>query len=404
MRGPMRSSTIILADLALRHSGVRAAARASGKPVSSIGLALSRLEADLGFPLVRRGEDGIALTVDAQRRAPAIARLARLCRQILTCEADHVPEVSVSLVALFRLAETLRVGSIRRAAQQMDLAQPQLTRQIAQLEQTLGHRLTLRGTKGVEPTPEGRHLIGLVEQLEAEWRALSRVSEPRHSQISRRYALGSIIPANPFGDLASLLAGLGADLFLRHGLRVSIASTLAEDLLIGLDSGRFDCILLDVGLSNPSYSQRPVQRGPVALVGAGLPARPEDREALRRALSSQPLVLQSRRSGLRQLAEAFLDDYAGDDWRSLTSLIEIDSLPIIVNMAQSGGVTTLLPSHSTGARQPGQSLTLPSRFDLTVWLTWRRTAKGRRLSHIVCSTLEDRGLLLADGAGPTQRP
>lgn len=69
----MRSSTIILSDLALRHGGIRSAARVSGQPVSSIAAALTRLENDLGFPLVRRSEDGISLTVDARRRAPALA-------------------------------------------------------------------------------------------------------------------------------------------------------------------------------------------------------------------------------------------------------------------------------------------------------------------------------------------
>lgn len=387
----MRSSTIILADLALRHGGVRTAARASGQPVSSVSSALNRLEDSLGFPLVRRAGDGIALTIDAHRRAPAIARLARLCRQILDCDAADVPAASVSLVALFRLAETLRVGSIRRAAQQMELAQPQLTRQISQLERVLARSLTLRGSRGIEPTAEGRRLVGLIEQLEAEWRALSQSSEPRHSQASRRYTLGSIIPASPFGDLAGLLAELGTDLFLRHGLHVTIASTLAEDLLVGLDSGRFDGILLDAGLADPAYLQMPLQRGKVALVGAELPADPGDRAALRQALARRPLVLQSRRSGLRRLAETFLDEFAGEDWRSLTALVEVDSLPIIVNMAHTRPVSSLLPAHAAPPPAAGRSLILPERFDQIVHLTWRATPKGTRLAYIIRATLKARG-------------
>ncbi|PTQ66462.1 LysR family transcriptional regulator [Celeribacter persicus] len=382
----MRSSTIILADLALRHGGVRAASRASGQPVSSIGASLTRLEDDLGFPLVRRGEDGISLTIDAQRRAPAIARLAALCRQILTCEADLVPDTSISFAALFRLAEALRVGSIRRAAEQMNLAQPQLTRQISLLERTLDTTLILRGPKGIDPTPEGLRLVNLTGQLEAEWRALSRVSEPQHSQVSRRYSLGSIIPATPFGELATLLAGLNTEMHNRQGLRVSIASTLAEDLLMGLDTGRFDCILLDAALNDPTYAQTPVLRGGVAMAGLNLPKDYRDEEGLRAALRRQPLALQSRRSGLRQLAERFFDTYAGPDWRNLTSLVEIDSLPIIVNMAHSGAANSILPRHAT-TQDIHNIMPLPDSFDQIIYLTWRRTPKGRRLAQLIRSNL-----------------
>jgi DNA-binding transcriptional LysR family regulator len=382
----MRSSTIILADLALRHGGIRAASRASGQPISSIGASLTRLEDDLGFPLVRRGEDGISLTIDAQRRAPAIARLAALCRQILTCEADFVPENSISFAALFRLSEALRVGSIRRAAEQMNLAQPQLTRQISLLERTLETKLVLRGPKGIDPTPDGLRLVNLTGQLEAEWRALLHVSEPQHSQISRRYILGSIIPATPFGELATFLAGLNREMHIQHGLRVSIASTLAEDLLIGLDTGRFDCILLDAALNDPTYSQTPVLRGSVAMAGLHLPKDYRNQAELRQALKRQPLVLQSRRSGLRQRAEQFLDTYAGQDWRSLTSLVEIDSLPIIVNMTHSGTANSILPLHAT-AVENHRIMPLPSTFDQIIFLTWRRTPKGRRLAKLISSNL-----------------
>lgn len=387
----MRSSTIILADLALRHSGVRAAARASGQPVSSIAGALTRLERDLGLPLVRRSEDGIALTIDAQRRAPAIARLARLCREILQCRGDEMPTASVSFVALFRLAETLRVGSIRRAAQQMDLAQPQLTRQISQLERTLARPLALRGAKGVEPAPEGRALLRLIEQIEAEWRALSRSAEPASSQVSRRYTLGSIVPSNPSGELATLLAEISIDLFLHHSLRISIASTLAEDLLVGLDTGRFDCILIDADLSDPAYLLMPLQGGKVAMVGADLPADHRDRDALRYALARRPLVLQSRRSGLRQRAEAFLDEFAGEDWRRLGSLIEIDLLPVIVNMARGGAVVSFLPLHAVAEGGASRVLPLPGPFDQRLNLAWRSTPKGRRLAYILRTTLKARG-------------
>ena len=238
--------------------------------------------------------------------------------------------------------------------------------------------------------PEGRALLRLIEQIEAEWRALSRSAEPASSQVSRRYALGSIVPANPTGDLAALLAQIGIDLFLRHGLRISIASTLAEDLLVGLDTGRFDCILIDAEMSDPGYSLMRLLGGRVAMAGADLPAD-HDRDALRSALARRPLVLQSRRSGLRQRAEAFLDQFAGEDWRMLGSLIEIDSLPVIVNMVLSGAVVSFLPLHAVAGGGGISVLALPEPFDQRLSLAWRSTPKGRRLAYIIRATLAARG-------------
>lgn len=388
MRGLMRSSTFILAGLALRHGGIRTAARACTLPVSSVGEALARLEETLGIGLVRRTDDGIALTIEARRAIPFIARLTTALQQMHGCGADQVPATSVGLEALFRTAETLRIGSIRRAAQGMGLGQPQLTRQIAQIERALGLKVALRGPTGLEPTAEGRRLMSVIERIETEWRALTGAAEAPHSRESRRYALGSVVPASPYGDLARMLGGLVARLHLRHGLRFSMISTLAEDLLVGLDSGRFDCAFLDARLRDRSYNQVEVMRGPVALACSALRPGESSPEALRLALRRSPLVLQARRSGLRQRAESYLDAVLGPLWRQQIHLIEIDSLPTIVNMVLNDRFTSVLPVHVLPADAGPPHLVLPPEFDQRLLLTWRHGSRPGRFAAIILAELE----------------
>ena len=66
------------------------------------------------------------------------------------------------LVYFREVAEQLH---FRRAAEALGVAQPALSRQIAQLEQALGARLFNRSKRRVELTPAGRHLREHVESL-----------------------------------------------------------------------------------------------------------------------------------------------------------------------------------------------------------------------------------------------
>src|SRR5229473_403378 len=68
--------------------------------------------------------------------------------------------------------EVARHLHFRRAGESLALAQPALSRQIAQLEKALGTPLFLRSRRRVELTPAGRALAERVEPL---LRALQRV-------------------------------------------------------------------------------------------------------------------------------------------------------------------------------------------------------------------------------------
>src|SRR5215204_5666278 len=58
-----------------------------------------------------------------------------------------------------------RLGSFTRAAHLLHLSQPALTKQVRQLEETLGVRLLDRNTRAVELTRIGKGLAPVVTQL-----------------------------------------------------------------------------------------------------------------------------------------------------------------------------------------------------------------------------------------------
>ena len=56
-------------------------------------------------------------------------------------------------------------------------------------------------------------------------------------------------------------------------------------------------------------------------------------------------------------------------------------------MVHSGAANSILPLHSATTDGNLQTLALPEAFEQTIYLTWRRTPKGRRFSTAIQSTL-----------------
>ena len=61
--------------------------------------------------------------------------------------------------------EVARVGSLSQAAQNLILAQPNLSRSIKELEAEIGIKIFERSTKGMLLTPEGEEFIGYAKEI-----------------------------------------------------------------------------------------------------------------------------------------------------------------------------------------------------------------------------------------------
>lgn len=70
---------------------------------------------------------------------------------------------------LLRLHTILEVGSLRRAAEQLNITQPALSRSLAQLEAHFGQPLVERHARGVRPTAFGLRVLAVSNRLERYW-------------------------------------------------------------------------------------------------------------------------------------------------------------------------------------------------------------------------------------------
>src|SRR4029078_11985711 len=73
--------------------------------------------------------------------------------------------IDLNLRQLQTFVPVAQLASFTRAAQMLHLSQPALTKQVRQLEETLGVRLFDRNTRTVELTRIGKELAPVVSQL-----------------------------------------------------------------------------------------------------------------------------------------------------------------------------------------------------------------------------------------------
>ncbi|MET3926246.1 LysR family transcriptional regulator [Devosia sp. 2618] len=356
----MDTFTLIATESVLRLGSIRAAARELARPASTIAASISRFEAEISVRLVERAGSGLVTTLEAVRLEAEISAASDMARAI-------TPTHTIKLEALDRFVQVTSQGSIRKAARGMGLGQPQLTRQIAQLETIVGSPLLERGADGSTVTPAGARLVTICERLLAAWQKLSRASDERFRKTATTSRLGSVIPLGYESEIARMLANLAARwLAARPRAPLFVSSTTADDLLAGLKSGLFDVAFLDTERLPAEFDGQVVAQTSLAVVGV-----PDGCANIADALLSAPLAVPSARSGLRQRINRILDHHLTDIERNAVRLIEIDSIPVILNLVLHHGFVSVLPKASvTRIRSDLRQLPLGPQYDMSFWLCW----------------------------------
>ncbi|MDQ0320999.1 DNA-binding transcriptional LysR family regulator [Pararhizobium capsulatum DSM 1112] len=399
----MDIATLALVHAVLVERGIRRAARVTGRPPASVTAALKRMEAAIAVPLVRREGGNLVPTLEAQRRFGDFAA-ARLKIEALLAPANRetvaVPAIGIS--ALERFLTVARSGSIRSAAQQIGVGQPQLTRQIADMERTLGYALLTRSAAGVACTAQGLDAMPVAEALSEIWARLSRASADRFRRTAATWRLGSVMPLGPESEIARMLASLTARWHqARPRQPLFLSSTTADELIAGLKSRRFDAVLLDIADFPSEFEGRLVSQAPLALAGQAeffAQGRP-----LADILTSHPIVVPSLRSGLRQQAARFLENTLNDVERQRLTIAEVDSIPVIINLVLNHGYLSVLPQSSLSrVRNAPAMIRLDASYAQSLSLVWPKNALSRQLGETMLAMMraDENGMTEAESVSP----
>ena len=271
-----------------------------------------------------------------------------------------------------RVAE---LGSFTRAAIELDVAQPALSRQVRLLEVELRQNLLVRNGRGAVPTEAGKLLLehgrGILYQVERAREDLGRL----RGGLAGRVSVG--LPTSVARVLTVPLTRAFRDALPEA--RLSISEGLSSGLQEGLTSGRLDIVVLYNAQPSREIDVTPLMEEDLLLVRArppGLHEDPPPGPITLDEVAKLPLVIPTRPNAIRMHVEAEMADVGCRP----NVILEIDGVSAILDLVLDGAGCAILsrnallntprPSHYA-AQQIGDP---PLRIRLSLATSLQRPA------------------------------
>lgn len=208
-------------------------------------------------------------------------------------------QIDLNLRQLQAFVTVARLASFTRAAQLLHLSQPALTKQIQQLEETLGVRLLDRNTRTVGTTRIGKELAPAVDQLLREISAVV-VNTKELAEKSRGVARIAALPSVSSTFLPRVIAQFKKTY---PGISVVLKDVLAERLVEMVKAEDVDFGVGSLNAADPEIQFKVLLTDRIVAVfppGFGF----EKMKAVRlKALGGVPLILTDKESSVRRLVD-----------------------------------------------------------------------------------------------------
>ncbi|SHK32030.1 DNA-binding transcriptional regulator, LysR family [Roseomonas rosea] len=230
--------------------------------------------------------------------------------------------------------------NMSRAAARLHIVQPALTLQLRQIEAQAGQQLFRRTSRGLEPTPEGHRLHGLLQPLVAELQAVVEGIGAEAGPSAQTLRIGLLTTLDDQSMVTERFALALQAWRRRHGrMHVQVLESFSAELIRWLHHGRIDMALVNRRIADPLLETEVIAEDcMVAVADARRGVLPPGPVTLQQ-LSALPLVLPSGRHALRALITPHLAA------RGITAepRLEVDSMSILLRLVATGGYVTVLP-------------------------------------------------------------
>lgn len=241
----------------------------------------------------------------------------------------------MDVVQLRTLICVAELGSLSKAADRLNIAQPALSRQVRLLENELGVVLFERHGRGMVVTDIGREVVEHAARIIAELEAIRETTSDASSSFRGKVTIGMTPTC---GEIMTVpLVRKIQEIHPRLGLRFT--SAFSGYLLDWLQRGELDLAVIYDTKPRPSLRIIPLMVETLMYVTGGSQVIESDRAWTFQEVSSQNLILPSPRHGLR----AILDECARQVGVTLSASIEADSFSAMIALVSNGMGSTVLP-------------------------------------------------------------
>lgn len=247
--------------------------------------------------------------------------------------SSDVSGASVELKQLKYFSRVAQMGSVSKAAASLSVAQPAISRQIAQLEDELGVPLFFRNGRGVTLTEAGHVFFGRATAILDQTLHAEQEMRDLRSVISGTVSLG-LPPTAAQVLVVPLIQRLRT---LYPELTLQVREAFSGYVNEWLSFGALDiAVLYDAPRGRQLVTEDLVHED---LFLVGPPDGPQGPIPFAE-LAKLPLILPSQPHGLRLL----VDKIAAEADLTLRTAFEIDALSVIKDLVESGIGFTILPS------------------------------------------------------------
>ena len=143
--------------------------------------------------------------------------------------------------------EVERTGSITQAAENLFMGQPNLSKAIMELEETLGFLIFERTSKGVIPTEKGTRFLVYAKNVLSQIEKMEQLSDANHTEQSLSLA---IVRSGYIAEAASRFA---AGLDQERKIRMNIRETSSVQVINSVSAGTFSVGVVRYRLLHENY-------------------------------------------------------------------------------------------------------------------------------------------------------
>ena len=226
--------------------------------------------------------------------------------------------------------EVARCGNISRAAKELYISQPAISKAIGKLEESLGTRLFLRNSRGVQLTPEGnvlfQHVAAAFDSLSRGEKELKRIHDFHIGQLK-------IGVSNTLCKYV-LLPYLKSFVEKYPHVNITIESQSTAHTLEMLEARK-----IDIGLVAEPRARRGLNFTPVMEIHDGFVCTPASMENLTLREGPAPDIFKTGNIMLldrSNMSRKHLDTYLSDRDIEVNQLLEVTDMALLIEFARIG--------------------------------------------------------------------